>query len=216
MSTSIIKKQITGFAGLLLCLFAVSHLAGNLLIFVSPEVFNRYAYALISNPFIYGIELTLLLVFFLHIFMAVYLWKENRAARPEKYIMRKRTGRGATLASSTMFLSGLTLLVYLIFHILHLKFGADYRISYDGLELRDLSRLVIEYFENPLTVGFYVLAMSAFGMHLSHGFWSAFQSFGFSHAKYTVKLRNASIAFGILMAIGFSILPIWAHMKGVQ
>lgn len=212
---SIIKKQITGSAGLLLCLFAISHLAGNLLMLVSSEAFNRYAHALTSNPFIYGIELALLFVFLIHLGLVMRLQWENRSARPEKYAMRKRTGRGATLASSTMAFSGITLLVYLVFHIMHLKFGPDYRVSYDGIEIRDLSRLVVEYFGNPVTVGFYVLAMTAFGMHLSHGFWSAFQSFGFSHAKYTVKLRRLSIVFGILMSIGFSILPLWAYLKGV-
>ncbi|MFQ5543403.1 MAG: succinate dehydrogenase cytochrome b subunit [Nitrospiria bacterium] len=216
INISIIKKQITGFAGLLLCVFAISHLAGNLLMLVSLEVFNRYAHALISNPFIYGIELALFFIFLIHMILAMRLQMENRNARPEKYAMRKKTGRGATFASSTMLLSGLTLLVYLIFHIWHLKFGPEYRVSYDGVGMRDLSRLVLEYFANPLMVGFYVIAMAAFGMHLSHGFWSVFQSFGFSHAKYTLRLRHASIVFGVLMFIGFSILPIWAYLKGVQ
>jgi len=216
LKTSIIKKQITGVAGLLLCVFAVSHLAGNFLLLVSAEAFNRYAHTLISNPFIYGVEFALLFIFLIHMILAMRLQRENRAARPERYFMRKRTGRGATLGSSTMLLSGTTLLVYLVFHILHLKYGPHYSVSYNGVEMRDLYRLVLEYFENPLSVGFYVLAMAAFGTHLSHGFWSAFQSIGFSHTKYTVTLKRASIVFGIVMTIGFSILPIWAHMKGIQ
>ncbi|MFQ5579453.1 MAG: succinate dehydrogenase cytochrome b subunit [Nitrospiria bacterium] len=216
LKTSIIKKQITGLAGFLLCGFALSHLTGNLLLLVSAEVFNRYAHALISNPFIYGIELTLFFIFLIHMMLAMHLQRKNRAARPEKYVMRKRTGRGATISSSSMAYTGTILLVYLIFHIWHLKFGPDYRVSYNGVEMRDLYKLVLEYFANPLSVGLYVLAMAAFGSHLSHGFWSIFQSIGFSHAKYTVTLRRLSIGFGIMMTIGFSILPIWAHLKGVQ
>ncbi len=216
INISIIKKQITGFAGLLLCAFAIAHLAGNLLILVSGEAFNRYAHALISNPFIYGVELALLIVFFIHMILAMRLRRENRAARPEKYMMRKRTGRGATLASSSMTYTGVIFLVYLVFHVWHIKYGPHYNVSYDGLEVRDLYRLILEYFDHPLRVGLYILAMAAFGTHLSHGFWSAFHSFGFSHVKYTMKLRRVAIVFGVLMSIGFSILPIWAHMKGVQ
>lgn len=183
---------------------------------VSAEAFNRYAHSLISIPFINGIELVLLIIFLIHMTLAIRLQWENRAARPQKYHMRKRTGRGATLASSSMTYTGGTLLVYLVFHIWQLKYGPSYHVSYNGLEMRDLNRLLLEYFAHPVNVGFYVLAMSAFGIHLSHGFWSAFQSFGLSHAKYTVKLRRASIVFGVLMSIGFSILPFWAHLQGVQ
>lgn len=216
IKTSIIKKQITGLAGLLLCLFAIIHLAGNLLMLLSAEAFNRYAHALVSNPFIYGVELALLFILLIHLGLTLRLQWENRAARPLKYTMRKTTGRGATHASSSMIYTGITLLVYLIFHIWHFKYGPNYPVSYNGMEMRDLDRLIREHFQPVLNVGFYLLAMMAFGVHLSHGFWSAFQSFGFSHARYTRKLKRASIVFGIAMSIGFSILPLWAHIKGVS
>ena len=203
-----------GLTGLLLCGFAVSHLAGNFLLLVSAEAFNTYAYTLTSSPLIYVAEAGLLAIFLTHMFLALKLQKENNDARPEKYYMRKHTGRGATFASSTMIYTGIILFIYLIFHIWHMKFGPHYDVTYNGVEMRDLYKLVIEYFANPLSVFFYVFAMTAFGVHLSHGFWSAFQSFGFNHPTYTPLLKKASVGFGILMTVGFSIFPIWAFVTG--
>jgi len=215
IKTSIFKKVVVAFAGSLLCVFAIFHLAGNLLLLVSAEAFNRYSEVLISNPFIYLAEILLLLIVLTHIFLGLRLQLENYRARPQKYQLRKHSGHSATFASSTMPYTGTILLVYLFFHIWHLKFGAYYGITYDGIEIRDIQRLVIEYFANPLTVGLYLIAMAAFGVHLSHGFWSIFQTIGFNHVKYTAMLKRNSIIFGVVMTIGFSILPIWAYLLGV-
>jgi len=215
IETSIFKKVMVGLAGLLLCVFAIFHLAGNLLLLVSAEAFNRYSEVLISNPFIYLVEILLLLIVLAHVYLGLRLQLENYRARPEKYQLRKHSGHGATFASSTMPYTGTILLVYLIFHIWHLKFGAYYGVTYDGVEVRDLQRLVIEYFADPLSVGLYLVAMVAFGVHLSHGFWSIFQSIGFNHVKYTAMLKRNSLIFGIVMTIGFSTLPIWAYLQGV-
>ena len=216
VKSSVVKKQIMGLSGLLLCGFAVSHLAGNLLIIVSAKAFNSYANALTTNPFIYLAEAGLLAIFLTHMFLGIKLQIENRAARPDKYYSRKHSGRGATFSSSTMAYTGITLMVYLIFHIWHLKYGTHYTVVYEGVEMRDLSKLLLEYFSNPLSVLFYIVGMSAFGIHISHGFWSAFQSLGFNHAKYTVIMQRTAKAFGFFIALGFSIIPIWAYLQGVN
>lgn len=214
IETSIFKKLIVASAGFLLILFAIFHLAGNMLMLVSAQAFNQYSAGLIANPFIYPIEIALLLVILTHVILALRLQLENRRARPERYKVRKRTGHGSTLASSTMSYTGTILLTYLIFHIWQLKFGPIYMVTYNGVEIRDLQRLVLEYFSNPVNVVLYVIAMSAFGVHLSHGFWSVFQSVGFNHVKYTPILKLCAVGFGSIMSIGFSILPIWAYVQG--
>ena len=97
----------------------------------------------------------------------------------QKYYVKNKTGRGSTFASSTMPYTGVIILVFLIFHLKGLKFGAYYDVTYDGVLMRDLYRLTFEKFASLPYVAFYVLSMFAMGIHVSHGFWSAFQSVGF-------------------------------------
>ncbi|PJB52928.1 MAG: cytochrome B subunit [Bdellovibrio sp. CG_4_9_14_3_um_filter_39_7] len=214
LNSSIMKKQIMGVTGLLLCGFLVSHLIGNCLIYFGDRAFNTYAHTLVTNPLIYVAEAILLGIFLTHIFMAMKLTLENKAARPVAYAVKKPTGRGSTIASSTMPYTGLLILVFLIFHILHFKFGPVYKITYDGVEMRDLYRLLIEYFHQPLAVVWYVFCMLALGLHVSHGFWSAFQSIGFNHPKYNACLKNLSKVYALLITIGFSALPIYCYLQG--
>ncbi|MGZ3871236.1 MAG: hypothetical protein ACXVLQ_19225, partial [Bacteriovorax sp.] len=120
-STSIGKKQIMGVTGLLLCGFLVSHLIGNITLMISSDAFNKYSHTLTSNPLIYVAEAILLGIFLSHILMAVKLVIENRRARPERYYMYKKSGRGGTFASKTMPITGMIALVFLVFHILGLN-----------------------------------------------------------------------------------------------
>jgi len=214
LCTSIVKKQIMGVTGLLLCGFLVSHLMGNLLIIYSAEAFNNYAHALITNPLIYVAEAGLATIFLTHIFLAIKLTIENHQARPEKYYVKSRTGRGATFASATMPYTGLIILIFLIKHLLDFKFGPEFEVTYAGVTMRDLHRLVMEHFENPLNVCWYIFAVICLGVHVSHGFWSAFQSIGFNHEKYNCTLKCAAKGFAVMITLGFSIIPIWALLQG--
>ena len=214
INSSIVKKQTMGVAGLLLCGFITVHFLGNLLIFVGPRAFNIYAHTLTSNPLIYLAEAGLLAIFLVHIGVGVKLAIENNNARPQKYYMKQPTGRGSNFSSSTMPYTGLIILVFLVFHIIGLKFGTYYETSYDGVKMRDLYKLVMEYFSQPAAVFAYVAAMISLGVHLRHGFWSAFQSLGFNHPKYNNLIIASSKAFAFFMAIGFSSLPIFCFYKG--
>ncbi|MBP9680251.1 MAG: succinate dehydrogenase cytochrome b subunit [Bacteriovorax sp.] len=213
-STSIGKKQIMGVTGLLLCGFLVAHLLGNLTLLVSSDVFNKYSHTLTSNPLIYGAEAVLLLIFLSHIFMAVRLIIENKKARPIPYHTYKKSGRGGTFASSTMPLTGLIALVFLVIHILGLKYGTHYTTTVGGVEMRDIYKTTVEYFADPIHVFGYLVAVVALGIHTSHGFWSAFQSLGLNHPKYMPKIQCASKAFGLFVAIGFSIFPLFCYFQG--
>jgi len=215
-SSSIGKKYIMGLTGLALCGFLVTHLLGNLLLLMGPDAFNLYAHTLTSNPLIYVAEAILLLIFLSHLGLATKISLENRAARPVKYYAHHATGRGMTFSSKTMPLSGLVTFVFVVLHLLNFKYGTQYLTNVDGQEMRDVFKTVIEYFENPLYVVWYVFAMCVLGFHVCHGFQSAFQSLGFNHPKYTPLIKLKAKAFGLFVTIGFSGLAIWCHFQGGQ
>lgn len=212
--SSIGKKQIMGVTGLLLCGFLVTHFIGNCTLFLGPDAFNKYSHALTSNPLIYFAEAALLGLFLAHIFMAVKLVIENNKARPVEYHTYKKSGRGGTFASKTMPHTGIIALVFLVIHILGLKFGTQYVTNVGGVEMRDLYKTTIEYFQDPLHIVVYTIAMIALGIHTSHGFWSAFQSLGLSHPRYMPKIQLTSKLFGLGVVVGFSALPIFCYLQG--
>jgi succinate dehydrogenase / fumarate reductase cytochrome b subunit len=201
---------LTGFG---LVGFTATHLLGNLFILVGADAFNMYAYTLTSNPLIYVAEAGLLGMFLLHLVLAVVLKLENLSARPKGYYVKTKTGRGETFASSTMPYTGIIILIFVIIHLLNFKFGSNYPTTVDGTEMRDLYRTVIEYFANPLYVAWYVFAMIALGVHTSHGFQSMFQSWGINHSKYTPIIQTASLAYGLFVGAGFSLLAIYCHFQ---
>lgn len=214
LTNSIAKKQVMGVTGLLLCGFLFSHMLGNFLLIAGRDAFNQYAYTLTSNPLIYLAEAVLLVIFLSHIFMALKLTIENKAARPVKYYMKQPTGRGSTFASSTMPYTGMLILFFLVMHLINFKYGDVYMTTLNGMEVRDLYKTVIDYFASPLNVGIYVLFMITIGIHVSHGFWSAFQSIGFNHPKYMPAIQFISKLYAVILTVGYSTIAIWCHVKG--
>lgn len=209
LQTSVVRKQVMAVTGLLLAGFLITHMAGNFLIFVGADAFNVYAHTLTSNPAIYLAEAILATIFLGHIGLGITLTMQNKAARPTNYYMFQPTGRGATFASRTMLITGAIVGSFLIWHILGLKFGTYYETTVNGVVMRDLHKLVIEYFQNFWNVLGYVVGMIAIGIHLSHGFWSAFQSIGFNHPKYNGFLKFKAKVLGFLITIGFGSMPIY-------
>jgi succinate dehydrogenase / fumarate reductase cytochrome b subunit len=209
------RKYLVAITGLLLCGFLVSHLLGNFLLLVGSDAFNLYAYRLFSlGSLLYVIEAGLAAVFLLHMYLAVRLNVENYKARG-KYQMKKRTGRGTTFMSATMPWTGLVLLIFLILHLMNLKFGTHYSTTVDGIEMRDMYRTTMEYFTNPVNVGWYVFAMICAALHTAHGFSSAFQSLGLNHGKYFGKIKLIGYLYALLVGGGFAFLSVWAYLKGV-
>jgi len=194
-----------GLTGIFLSAFLVAHLSGNLLILVGAEEFNHYSHALISNPLIYIAEGGLLLLFVAHFVSGILVYRQNRAARPVGYEMKRRAGHTSekTIASSSMILTGLFLLFFVPFHLKTFKFGPHYETAEAGV--RDLYRLTVEVFQNPAYVAFYTVAMILVGLHLFHGVGSAFESLGLYYRK---GLLGFGKLFAIVIAGGFLILPI--------
>lgn len=212
--SSVGKKQLMGLMGLFLSLFLVVHLLGNISMLVSPEAFNTYAHKLTSLPIIYIAEAGLLLIFLIHVGLGIRLTIENREARPEKYYTRTTTGKGATFASSTMPYTGILILIFLVTHLVNFKFGTYYSVNYGGTEMRDLHRLMLEFYQSPFNIFIYIAAMVMVGLHLSHGIWSLFQTFGFNLPKYDGLLRIISKSVAALITLGFCLFPLWAFFNG--
>lgn len=212
-SSSIGSKLLIALTGLGLFIFLIAHLSGNLLFIVGPDAFNDYSHALISNPFIYLIEAGLLLVFLLHIYKTVRLVASSREARPVRYVRKARAGYPSrkSVASSTMIVTGLVMLAFVILHLRAFKFGAWYDTP-EGV--RDLYRLQLEIFSHPGYVGFYMLAMAIIGFHLWHGLSSAAQSIGIDRPGYTPKVLWIGRVLAVLIAGGFFMLPLYTYLFG--
>jgi succinate dehydrogenase / fumarate reductase cytochrome b subunit len=213
LSSSIGKKQIMGLTGLALSGFLLTHMLGNFLLLVGKDAFNLYAHTLTSNPAIYLAEAVLVALFLTHFFIAMKLTFENKKARPQKYFVKTKTGRGSNFASSTMPYTGMIIMIFLVLHLLNFKYGTHYTTDVEGKEIRDIYRTVIEYFQNPFYTAWYVFAMITIAIHLSHGFQSAFQSLGFRGPDFTPKIKKLGLAYSVIIGIGFGFLAIWCHLQ---
>jgi len=210
-ATSVGTKLLIGVTGIALFLYLLIHIAGNLMVFGGPAVFNKYAYTLEGNPLIPIVEIGLLLIFLLHVYKTVRMFLDNQQARPVAYVQKKYAGRPSrkSLASSTMIASGLWLFAFIIVHVRAFRYGTEYEWPAGG---RDLYRLEMENFSSPLIVGFYVVSMIVVGSHLWHGVSSAFQSLGVDHPRVTPKLLVAGKLLAVLIAAGFIVIAAWVYL----
>ena len=213
LGSLITTKLIIGATGILLFLYLILHIAGNLMVFLGPETFNEYSHALISNPLVVPVEIGLVVVFLIHLFKAITMTFQNQSARPAKY-MKKDWAGGASqksLASSSMILTGLAVLIFVPIHVWTFKYGAFYDLG-DGV--RDLYRLEAENFRSPLAVTFYVLMMIVVGLHLWHGVPSSFQSLGFNGPRFTPLIRRIGKVSAVVIAGGFIVITLWVFLAG--
>jgi succinate dehydrogenase / fumarate reductase cytochrome b subunit len=203
---------VTGF---FLFLFVVGHLAGNLQVFLGPEALNRYGHFLQTNPeLIWPARLGLLALVILHIWSASKLTLENRAARPIAYATYEPVA--ASYASRTMFMSGLIIFFFIIYHLLHFTVQVKYInltgqsfIDFTDPEKRhDIFKMLVVGFSNIWVSGFYILGMALLCLHLSHGTSSMFQSLGWKNEAYRPLLDKAAIVIAALIFLGYSSIPI--------
>ena len=213
--SSVGTKLLVGVTGFLLFLYLILHIGGNVMVFLGPDTFNQYSDMLLGNPLIAPIEIGLLLIFLLHVYKTVTMTIANRQARPVAYVQKKYAGPPSrkTLASSTMIFSGLWLLLFIVIHVRTFKYGTEYETA-SGI--RDLYRLEMENFSNPITVAFYVLSMLVVGSHLWHGASSAFQSLGIDNRRWTPRILAAGQVAAVLIAGGFIVIAIWAFSQGAR
>jgi succinate dehydrogenase / fumarate reductase cytochrome b subunit len=210
--SSVGAKLLIGVTGLLLFAYLLIHIAGNLLVFLGPEVFNRYAYVMEANPLLPLIEIGLLLIFLMHVYKTIRMFLANQQARPVGYEKKQRAGGPSrkTIASSTMIFSGLWLLAFIIVHTRAFRFAPEYPWPGGG---RDLYRQEMDNLSNPLIVAFYVLSMAVVGSHLWHGISSAFQSLGADQPRWTPRLLVAGKVVAVMIAGTFMVIAVWAYLS---
>jgi succinate dehydrogenase / fumarate reductase cytochrome b subunit len=183
--SSIGKKVVMAVTGFALFGFVLAHMLGNLQVFLGPAALNAYAEKLRAVPaLLWAARIGLLAAAALHVWAAVSLTRMNRAARPVGY--REKEHRESTYASRTMRWSGVLLLLFVVYHLMHLTFGNAHPDFVEG----DVFHNFVVGFRPALVTGFYVAAMLALGLHMYHGVWSFLQTLGLSHPRYN-HLRHA-------------------------
>lgn len=204
LTSSVGKKLIMGATGLFLCLFLVVHLAGNLLLFIPDggETFNAYADFMSHSKLVRLMEIVLFLGFLFHIVDGIQLTRENKRTRPIPYAVHRNSG--ASWPSRNMGLTGVIVLVFLLVHLN--TFFVKHRLLKEEMTMYDS---VLQAFSHPLYSLFYVFAMVLLGLHLNHGFQSAFQSLGLKPRRYTPLIQKSGIAFSVLIPFGFATIPIY-------
>ena len=207
--SSIGRKYVVGVTGIVLILFLVVHLLGNLQIFVGPKAINDYAAFLKSMPvLIWPARAGLLLMFVLHFSFALKLYFENRAARPKSYAVENSVQ--ATISSRVMALSGTIILLYVIGHLLHFTLGVilpEYSELQDALGRPDVYSMVVKGFQVTPVAVFYIIALLLLWSHLSHGISSIFQSLGVGQSNKGL-ISNIGPVLSTLLILGYISIPL--------
>jgi succinate dehydrogenase / fumarate reductase, cytochrome b subunit len=213
--SSLGKKYIMAISGMALFFFVVVHLLGNLQVFLGQDKFNDYGYFLQSKPeLVWTTRLGLLAIVVLHIWAAIKLSAENRAARGTAYGNYKPVG--SSFASRSMLLSGFLLLAFIIYHLLHFTvkakginfIGTDFGALQDAKSRHDIYTMVILGFKNPYVSLFYIVSMTVLSLHLSHGVSSMFQSLGWKNRKYGKLIDRFALLMAGFLVVGYSAIPI--------
>ncbi len=198
--SSIGKKELMALTGLGFVGFLIAHLAGNFTLLAGARAFDAYAEKLESlGPLVVAFEIGLIVMAVLHVVFGMALVTRNLKARGVRYEVKKVEG-GRTLGSWTMWLTGPWILVFIGLHLAH--FTIPHKVL--GNEA-PLSQLVGELFASPGWAGYYILSVLILGLHVSHGFWSSFQTLGAAPDRKG-HVRDAAVLLGFVFAAGFGLL----------
>lgn len=210
------KKYIMAATGLGMVFFVTGHMIGNLQLFLGPEALNRYAHFLQSlGELLWVVRLGLLGMIALHVWSALALSVENKAARPIEYGHGK-PAYGSSLASRTMLAGGGVIALFVVFHILHYT-ACTKAVNFTGIDFahltdpvtghHDVYAMVIYGFSVWYVSAFYVIAVGFLALHLSHGISAMFQSLGLrSHTWWPVISQGAKI-WAVILFIGYAVVP---------
>jgi succinate dehydrogenase / fumarate reductase cytochrome b subunit len=209
LTSTIGKKYFMALTAIVWSLFVMAHMIGNMLIFVGAEAYNKYSHALISNPAIYLIEAFLIFVLVYHVFTGFTLAVRNSIAKPKFYSVSPVKEKSASITSRSMIYTGSITFAFIIWHLITFKWGPKYFVTYDGIEMRDIFKLIIEKFHDPIYVAGYCFVMILIGMHLFHGVQSIFQTLGISHPRYNKFFKYFGYTYAIIVAAGFFSQPLY-------
>jgi succinate dehydrogenase / fumarate reductase cytochrome b subunit len=216
LSSSVGKKLVMGITGLLLCGFLVAHLAGNLLLYVGPEAYNKYAHTLHAQAGLLLVaEIILYFLFITHIYLAFHTSAENRAARGHGYALRRskldvapHTTSWPLHPEAWMFISGAIVLFFLLVHLSQFT----WELWLPGPVGEKPFTKAIRILNDNVTTVIYLVGVTILGIHLWHGFSSAFQSLGITHPRYEALIKWAGVIFAVVIALGFASFVFFARM----
>lgn len=199
------QKAIMAVSGAILFFFVLFHMIGNLQVFEGREQLNFYGFALRRFPeALWGARAVLLAAVALHIWSSIQLAVRKNSARPAGYA--KRQNVNSSYASRTMYWSGPILLVFIVYHLLHLTAGYIHP-GYRFIE-GDVYHNLVTGFQVWYVSAWYIFSMVLLGLHIRHGAWSMFQSLGMNHPRHTPILKKAAAGFAILIVIGYISIPL--------
>ncbi len=207
-STSIGRKLVMAVTGLILFVWLLGHMLGNMALFQGADSLNSYAAWLQGHPSLWVMRTSMLLVLAVHIYVALTLAMENRIARSSGYAVRTFQTSGS---SRYMVITGGIVVFFLIYHILHFTLGVVTPEFHDGVDAagnHDVYSMVVRSFQNPVLAGSYIVAMLLIGTHLLHATRSMFQTVGVNHESYNGTIRIFSQIAVALFVIGNCSMPI--------
>src|SRR3954463_15990971 len=196
-------------SGILLVLFLIAHMIGNLHVYQGRAAFNDYSHwlrtfgepALGYRWFLTILEIGLVVSVVAHMWAAISLWRQARMARPERYAVKKSLAQ--SYASRTMRWGGVIIILFVVYHILDLTFGT---VNPAGTDSTPYQRLV-EGFQNPFVTAVYTITLLLLGMHLRHGIWSATQTLGQSNKRRERTVNAFALAFAVVLIAGYLVVP---------
>ena len=207
IDTTIGKKIVMALSGLVLFGFVIGHMAGNLQVFLGPEVFNDYAIGLHGMAeLLWVVRAILLLAVGLHIWMAFQLVVRTSAARPVGYKVKKN--ERTSFAALTMQMSGVTLLFFIPYHLAHFTFPGIAMGAYEHRPYSEAYSNFVNGFSIPWVVALYIAAMISLGFHLYHGSYSLFQTLGLNNPLRNRTIKGISQFLAMVVTVGNIILPL--------
>lgn len=213
LTSSIGKKLIMSISGLFLILFLLIHLLANSAYLLGAEAFDAVI-EFMGSPLVVIMVPVLAAGFIVHIAYAVYLTLYNRKARGSERYAVNNQAQTDSWASKNMFVLGIIILGVLVFHLSH--FWAKMQLpEFTGGHAQNGNDLMIQTFGNVWILVCYLVWFVALWFHLTHGFWSAFQTIGANNTKWLSRLKVVSYIYSTFIALGFSVIAIYAYITSL-
>jgi succinate dehydrogenase / fumarate reductase cytochrome b subunit len=211
--STIALKLLMAVSGLVFVVFVLVHMYGNLKAFSGHDAYDDYAHHLrtFGEPMLpYGgmlwvLRVVLVVSLLVHVISAVMLWRRAKRARTTRYVMKKN--KHSTYASHLMRWGGVTLLLFIIWHLLNFSIG---KVNVSGGPTNDPYNLLVDSFQTWWLTLIYLVAMAMLGAHLHHGIWSSMQTLGFTNSeRQRTTAKRVGLVLALVITIGFSLVPVF-------
>ncbi len=218
--STIALKLLMAVSGIVFIGFVLAHMYGNLKAFSGHDAYNEYAEHLRTfgepllpySGMLWILRTALIVSLVVHVASAVALWRRARAARTHRYVMKKN--KHSTYASHLMRWGGVTLLVFIVWHLLNFTIG---KVNVTGGPTSDPYDLLVDSFSVWWLTLIYLVAMAMLGAHLHHGIWSSMQTLGFTNSvRQRAVAKQTGLVLALVITIGFSLVPVFVLLGVIQ